>query len=133
MQLPTYPKSYTKFVDDTIKKASDNNINIRVTDQSLVYSDPSDLIGSVGYFSSDLREMAISVYDKDITKWMGLLIHESCHMDQFLEDKTFWNRCGHGLNNFFEWLDHRVELTPGQIKKSRELVVALELDCEKER
>ena len=131
MQTPSYPKSYKKFINDVEQTALDNGIKIRSTNDKLVYSDPTDTIGCAGYFSEFNMELAFSTYDSDISKWMGLIIHESCHMDQFLNDKSLWNKCSYGLTNFFLWLDHEIELTDYQMKKNRDLVIALELDCEK--
>lgn len=131
MKFPAYPKIYSHFIDDTLEIADKNRITIRVSEDKLVYENETDKTGCVGYFSSYNRELAISVYDKNIIKWVGLLVHESCHMDQYLEDRVFWNRCINGTANFFEWLDHKREFTPRQLEKNRNLAIELELDCEK--
>src|SRR3954469_19114336 len=85
--FPEYPPVYHDFVTDTEATAESNGININCYNKFFGRAAKDDVNGSGLYFSSTWREIAISTYGTNITRLMTLFIHESCHMDQWLERK----------------------------------------------
>jgi hypothetical protein len=129
VSFPKYHTSYDKFVEDTKKTAEKNGVTIRISQQFLVYTHPEDKVGSAGYFSDELKELAISTYDTK--RWMMLFVHESCHMDQWTEKRKFWNTSTSGITTYFEYLNKNVELSERDVIKYTQIAINLELDCEK--
>jgi len=127
---PFYTPGYEAFVYHTVKTANENNIGIRFSNDKLVYSG-GDQIGSAGYFSSYQREIAVAIANITPNNIMSLLVHESCHMDQFVSDISFCNKYITGAGYYFNWLAGEIELTDKEVAKYTQDVIALELDCEK--
>lgn len=64
----------------------------------------------------------------EVDHWLGILVHESCHMDQCLEDSRIWREVDPYLEGVDVWLNGgRPRLKESPFKK----VVELELDCER--
>lgn len=131
MRLPSYPNSFDTFIQDTVKTAKDNGIKIRLSAKKVVYADEHDKIGSSGYFSSEIPELAIATKRKNPNDWLLLMIHESCHMDQFLENKVAWDRTMYSYQHFFDWIDGNNDLQEHEIQTAIDDVIATELDCER--
>lgn len=59
--------------------------------------------------------------------WLGILAHETCHLDQHLEDPTSFNRADAALARVSSWLDHTTdEVDPSDFQT----ILELESDCE---
>src|SRR4051812_7654750 len=84
--FPEYPAGYDEFVTDTWRTAKTNGINIRYDSYDLPYDEKDNQIGWGGYFSPERRELVISTCNST-SELMLTFIHESCHMDQWLQDK----------------------------------------------
>lgn len=89
-----------------------------------------------GYFSSDVggETLAIST-GKPEENWLRILIHEFCHMQQWIEQSKSWTDChieDVDANTIFElWILGVIELTPRQKKKVFLKIMENEADCER--
>ena len=116
-----------KFIQDIKAKAEKHGVEVRMVDAKLVYAE-GETVGCAGYFCSERKVLAIAMQHKR-HEWLGLLAHESSHMDQWVERPYIWKKLGLGYDLFFEWLD-------GGIKKREDLeeavqdIIRLEKDCE---
>jgi hypothetical protein len=84
-----------------------------------------------GWFDEDSLQVAI---DRPITDWLGTLVHESCHKDQFVEKSPFWDtKIGtyDSVDILDMWLERIVELTADQLATVIDKVQRVELDCER--
>lgn len=127
-------QSDSDYIAHTIRYAVKNRITVHLLNKSNIKSDDSPLpLG--GYFCSEERILAAAT-NTSFKKWFPVFVHESCHMDQFLEDSEYWkitNIQGGGcaLYNLFEWIEGKKKLTPEQTTRYAYLCGQLELDCEK--
>lgn len=86
-----------------------------------------------GYFDSAINEMAVAT-KKDGIEWLEILIHESCHLDQFLENTKIWNSTDYdgidacGLIDL--WLMKVIELRPRILDEMIHKIIAMERDCD---
>lgn len=68
--------------------------------------------------------------------WLITFLHESCHMDQWIEKTKEWNDCivadnVESLDLVDLWLDRKIELSPRQLNRYINTSRNIELDCEK--
>jgi len=66
--------------------------------------------------------------------WLEILVHESCHMQQWIAKSKLWTKCtfkGEDVNDVIEdWVERKVELTEAQLEYCIRKVQHVELDCE---
>lgn len=75
-----------------------------------------------GYFDENTLACAMGKPDS-----ISILIHESCHLDQFLEDKELWNKSAK-MPSVDDWLNGK---DYSNIEKAIDNLKLIELDCEK--
>lgn len=122
-----------RFKADLRAQCKKHNIKLK-----LIHAPTINYVGNAkiqvsGYFDSDAMELAVAT-DKAPNEWLEILIHESCHLDQYLDDNDFWN------DSFIDdvdssaildlWLNKRIELNPKQIKDVVKKIIDLERDCD---
>lgn len=80
-----------------------------------------------GYF--DCYAMVLAYAGKH-ENWLSTLIHESCHLDQWIEDALVWKRGfeGKGGTEIEEYCSGK---KVKDIRRALNRVIELELDCEK--
>jgi hypothetical protein len=123
------------FIRKVRRDASAYGIRVTISNTKYV-SFPNEKTKLNGYFlaSGKRRELAIAT-KKPFSQWLPVLIHESCHMDQYLERSPIWNVTRmHKGNDAFSILDSWVngkEYAPSTIIRAINAVVELEKDCEK--
>lgn len=110
--------SLNKFIADTTKTCIENNIDLRF------YSKSSHM-GSSGCFGSNKLWVCC---DKGEGDWIPLLLHESCHMDQFLEKSEIWNDPIFDKVYIFDKADRKKH--PILYKRAFRKAVELEIDCD---
>jgi hypothetical protein len=59
--------------------------------------------------------------------WLGVLVHETCHIDQVRADKKWFARCEEGLTRLDAWLEGN---RPVRVRKATLESIKLEHDCE---
>jgi hypothetical protein len=114
-------KLLAKTVDTCLK----NNIGFYLINDTHVQIDNN--IKCSGYFDEDDLKVAIKKPEED---WLPILVHESCHLDQFLEKSVLWAGGECGINTIDSWLQGK-EFNKIKLQKSFEDTIKLELDCEK--
>lgn len=83
-----------------------------------------DGFASGGYFDSDARVLAVAT-DRPTEVWLGVLLHEYCHLTQWVEDQPSWRAYG---NEMWDWLAGKRVRNPAELVRS---VQAVEEDCER--
>lgn len=112
----------SKFLAHLTEKCIDNNISLKFISQNSVDMDSFECSG---YF--DEKEIAVATKKKD---WVDVLVHESCHLDQFLEKSPFWFDDEIGMHVVEKWIQKK----HNNAKKAHQCflnVIKMELDCEK--
>ena len=117
-----------RLIGDIASTCMKNNIAFKLTTGCYVESQ----IGKCsGYFSGggDRQALVVSNPRNSITR-LGILIHESCHMDQYLEKAKVWRNVG-GEHYVYiaNWANNPRSRKGGL--ECFKAVVKLELDCEK--
>ena len=84
----------------------------------------SDGVCVGGYFDGETKTLAVAT-GRDEESWLGVLLHEYCHLTQQAEDQPVWR--GY-RSEMWEWLQgKRVRDIAGAIRS----VQAVEEDCER--
>jgi hypothetical protein len=117
-----------ELIKDTRRIAKKNGCKIFLSRSKGVKCN-GETLRSNGYFDSEGRILAVAV-NKPESVWLKVFLHESCHMDQWLENEPLWEKWGVGYNSFFEWLQGDLDLTKMQLLRSFADVIACEKDCE---
>ena len=120
-----YPKSVKKFLNDLIEECQNNNVTLKLEYKKNIalYNTKFD-----GYFAASNPLVLAVATKKDLDKWLEVLVHESCHLDQHLEE-TFSIE----IDNF-KILNDWISGTPQKKTKVIQAVNTIkkyELDCEK--
>lgn len=129
------PQEVEDFMLATKQYASENDIEMK-----LKFAD-SVSMGSLkvnGYFCNAERVLAVALgrmsKPKPMTEWLSTFVHESCHMDQYLENSRVWTHTIMGCNPselIDLWMREVVELKPRVLQQMILGVLNLELDCER--
>lgn len=127
--LETYDDKKNSFIVDLQNKLTRKKVVFRVSLLDHV------LCGDVkcnGLFDDENKELSISTA-KPINQWFPILVHESCHFDQWVENCKPWAKYGEECND-----DILEEILAGKTKLSEEEVIRyftltrdMELDCER--
>jgi len=89
-----------------------------------------------GYFDDGGMELVVCV-GRPQEMWLDTLVHESCHLDQWVENCKTWAQCQVGLCGADActlvdlWLEGLIDLNPTQVTDVVGRVRDLEFDCEK--
>jgi len=118
-----------KLISDTNKYAKRNGIKIALIKKKQVVCN-GETMKTNGYFDSEARKLVVAV-DKPDSEWQPIFIHESCHMEQFIENPFLWEKWNVGFTHFFTWLEGGMELDEKTLLMSYQDIVDCELDCEK--
>lgn len=116
-----------KFISDIEKKAEKHGVKIILEDAELVYA-KGEKEGCAGYFDSENKILAASTKGKK-SQFLGLLAHESSHLDQWIENRYMWDKLSHGYALFFEWLGGKI-VKREYLEEAVQDIIRLEKDCE---
>lgn len=124
------PKQFIKFVKKECKK---NKVRFYNSNKrGLKVNSTGELCN--GYFCEDSPELAVAT-GKDLNLWFPVLVHEYCHMRQWLENSPLWYGTSvEGVEAFILidlWLANKIELSETQKNDIFRLVMRVEADCEK--
>lgn len=114
------------FLNQLKKDCKSNGIGLFLYNQKFVM-DNGDKFG--GWFDPDKKELHCAFPNKLQKKYVELLIHESCHMDQFLGKYPKWTieQDFNSLGIFWEWLkDGKATHISGHLKN----IQLMEAECE---
>lgn len=115
--------NWDKFFSHVRQECKKNNVEFELSEHPFLVL--SDQIKCGGYFDSDIPKLACAVGNKSFKE---LLIHEYCHMTQWLEKFPLWDESIESINLIDEWIGKK---QVGNIKKHIKLAKELELDNEK--
>lgn len=122
------PKNVKSFLRREIKKCRDNDVLIHMPCSTKIEQKHCS-----GYFDENPRTFAVAV-GGSYKKWLSTFVHESCHLDQWLEQSPIWTqRVGRykPLNLFDKWLAGKIELDRNLKNHMISCILNIELDCEK--
>ncbi len=130
-QLSNFNEQFLNYVLTT---AEQHGVNVFLSKQRSVKLD--EYTRSNGYFN-DLHNgkprLAVAC-GQETQKWFEILVHESSHMDQWIEKSFYWDRReaveGNGSSLIGEWLDGGHDLIRQKVFKEIDKVILLEADCE---
>jgi hypothetical protein len=133
INLKDLPKDIRKWVEFEIALSNSHDIPVKLLSKKHVMMDNTRCNG---YFCSEKPELVVACY-KDVNEWLPILVHESCHRDQYTENAAIWQKKilvdgvqEDPLTLLWSWLAHEIELKPRQITAVARAVMYLELDCE---
>jgi hypothetical protein len=120
--------SVAKLISDVSKLCIQNGVTMRMHNGSKVHL--GNRMYSSGFFSSDPNglELAVSTGVND-EKWLIILIHESCHLDQWVEDRSVFDKMDSGAC-VDDWISGK-RMWKKKVNKSIDEIIKIELDCEK--
>lgn len=81
-----------------------------------------------GYF--DEQSLVVATKKKRVQDWVDVLVHESCHLDQFTEKSKLWDSDNDPLHVIEAWTKGK-KVSLSKRDKAFENTLLLELDCEK--
>jgi hypothetical protein len=118
-------KNINKLIADISHKCIENKINFRLeyTNQVTVNDIPCS-----GFF--DEESLVVATKKKTLQDWLDVLIHESCHLDQFVEKSPVWCPDDIGLYIVENWIQNK-KITFKKATEAFHNTILLELDCEK--
>jgi hypothetical protein len=131
VDLNNLPKAVHDFVQSVLTTCDVYNIPVSMPKKYRVVLSG---LGCSGYFDENPLQFATAC-GGSYRKWLPVFIHESCHIDQWLEQSEEWTAKVPGFTVnpgtiFDEWLNYKIEL-PDDIKNAIiDYLVYLELDCE---
>lgn len=126
-------KKERTFVESVVNKATKHKFTVRLINKPGIGYSKDSLVN--GYVDGDIRELAVAT-GKESKRWISVLVHESCHMDQAIEQCKAWTDCdvtedsdASGL--IFLWINNIVELNSKQRADYTQKALMVELDCER--
>lgn len=131
VDLKTLAPDVREWVKFEIDSSNANDISVHLLKKRHVIMDK---IRVSGYFCSETDKLVVSGLAPD---WVQIMVHESCHRDQYTEKIPMWNsqveidgEKHDPLNLFWDWLNHQIELKPRTLRQVMLHCMNLELDCE---
>lgn len=126
-------------IADCAATCIEHEINLVLSNQRhVIYAHDSTQTPCSGYFTANKvlnsYELAVAT-GKPLEEWLPVLLHESSHMDQYLEMDQAWVNCtmpdgSDSSDALFEWIGGR-EYSEDEIKDIAMRSLYVELDCEK--
>lgn len=116
------------FILDLKERCNKNDIELLITNTPGIPYTIGEGMMVNGYFDENIRTLACAA-GKPIERWLTILIHESCHMDQFLENIPEWCQ-NPGLEQTDRWLSGE-EVDAKILDAEMVGSMAVEIDCEK--
>jgi hypothetical protein len=133
IDIKTLSKEMQDWVNFEIAESNKYDIGVKLLSKKAVKVDG---VRCSGYFCDSTPELVVACYMSD-TKWLPILVHESCHRDQFIQKIPVWNQriewegeMHPPLGLLHDWLTKTIELSKTEIKEVVTACAALELDCE---
>jgi hypothetical protein len=115
------PKSCTDFLSEQLFGYAARGYKIilhpsaKITTGAMTYT---------GEATAERLEIAVGGDWKD---WIGILVHETCHLDQHIEDPSTFVRADDSLKRISDWLERKTDAC--EVHDFRE-ILQLERDCE---
>lgn len=117
--------SIKKIISDIAYKCYKNKINFRLEH---CHNVDMDELPCSGYF--DEKSLVVATDKNSISEWISTLIHESCHLDQFIEKSPYWIPDNVGVAVVENWLNKK-NYSKKRLLEAFSNTMSMELDCEK--
>ena len=131
-KLPKLDPKYAAFIKHLRDKCSYYNVDLVFISEPVVYWDTDDNEGAKGYFHADGTDnVLVCTVNGDPDIWMGTLVHESCHMDQWIDDSEQWSTLNKAFSKFWGWLAGDLEVSKRKLQLYTRDIQLIELDCER--
>lgn len=118
-------RNLNKLIADVAQKCVAHGITLSL--QHVQNVDVENLPCS-GYF--DEKSLVVATKKKRVQDWVDVLVHESCHLDQFIGKSKLWDSNDDPLHVIEAWIKgKRINFTKRD--KAFKNALLLELDCEK--
>ena len=126
MDLKVRRASIKKFLAELVQHCIKNDVAFNLRNEKNIFVEG---LPCSGYFEGgeEKGELVVAV-DKPQKQWLPILVHESCHLDQWLEDKEKFISYD-GLEVVDQWLNGK-RATKKKLTSAIEASKKLELDCE---
>ena len=119
-----------RLIRDIKNRCQELNVTLVLTNKRHVRY-PGFGKGIAGFFEEHSKTSPAKLVSTIKGKWgLSTLLHESSHMDQWIEDHKSWTQSNTEDGIFDEWL-HGKKFKKERIKKAASLIRSCELDCEK--
>ena len=118
-------RNLNKLIADVAQKCVAHGITLSL--QHVKNVDQENLPCS-GYF--DEKSLVVATKKKRIQDWVDVLVHESCHLDQFTEKSELWVTDNNSLSIVEAWIKGK-KMTYKKRDLGFKNTILIELDCEK--
>lgn len=128
--------SARKFMQRVQQRAQDHGVKVVFSKEARVpYMDDPGMLVS-GYFIDRPRQELAVAMDKPQEQWLGVLVHESCHMDQWIEQAPCWTEVfmpdgREAVDWLNDWTAGSMELSSEDLADVVRRCREVELDCER--
>ena len=116
------------FIEDLKIYTKENNIKLVLSPEKGVKFSEGGILCN-GYFD-DITSTLACALGKDVSQWLVILLHESCHMDQWVEKVPEWTE-NVGMDNIEKWLNGDDSVNMNNIDNEIRTSIIVEVDCEK--
>ena len=116
------------FIEDLKIYTKENNIKLVLSPEKGVKFSEGGILCN-GYFD-DITSTLACALGKDVSQWLVILLHESCHMDQWVEKVPEWTENA-GMDNIEKWLNGDDSVNMKNIDNEIRTSIIVEVDCEK--
>ena len=116
-----------KFLEMVKKDCKEKKVRLHLSKGRYVVMDGTRCSG---YFTSDEPPTLAVAMGRETSEWFPTLVHEYCHMQQWLDDtKIWWN--ANTNTDLWDWLSGKKELSSKKAFQSCMYALDCELDCER--
>lgn len=123
----------SRFKKDLRAKCKKHKVKLQLIDAPSIPFGGNKNINVSGYFDSGELVLVVAT-KKDKKEWLEILIHESCHLDQYIENCKHWQDqeiCEVDVNAILDlWLNKHIEMTDKQIQPVIKKIIDCERDCD---
>jgi hypothetical protein len=117
-------KNIKQLIGDIANKCIENKIDFRL---EFVNRVDTENLPCSGYF--DEKSLVVATNKDNYREWLDVLIHESCHLDQFSEKSNIWKSDSTSLSIVEAWINGKKVSEERKISGFKNTIM-LELDCE---
>jgi hypothetical protein len=118
-------KNVEKFIKDLRHKCKKNDVKLKLINKWAFVEDGVEIGGSFGPNKNSKMYLTCAIGRPD---YLSIIVHESCHLDQYLENSVSWKK-GDSCDDVFEWLENKSVLK--NLNKHINNVQDIEEDCER--
>ena len=129
---PVERQSLRSFLAHTESVAKQNDITISYGSGYEVNLGPGRAGGYFTHEDSDKKKrLRVAVGNKPLRKWMNVLVHETCHLDQYLENSPYWHIANNDVYDIQYAFFAGASPDHSEVIEAMNKIVRLEADCER--